>query len=187
MKERVRGDKRRWCSVGLIIERVGGRGEPCWSDRSAELKPSSGLPSCPGDVKASAPEGVKRDAPRMLSTQGCLWNGQHITKVQLLSPELISMIITRARAVWSVPSFSEEIYFCCHFYCNHAEYYLCKHIKMAFLLLPVQQNPCNKHSHLYNAALKCHFSCLALKINLIDWVALVCWPTHALQSANINK
>lgn len=79
MKARVRGDKRRWRLVGLIIERVGGRREPCWSDRSAELKPSSGLPSCPADVNASAPEGEKGDAWRMLTAQGCLWNGQGIT------------------------------------------------------------------------------------------------------------
>lgn len=55
MKGRARGDKRHL--VGLIIERVGGRREPCWSDRSAEPKPSSGLPSFPADVKASAQEG----------------------------------------------------------------------------------------------------------------------------------
>lgn len=79
MKRRVRGDKRRWRLVGLIIERVGGRGEACWSDRSAELKPSSGLLRCPADVKASAPRREKEDALRMLTAQGCLWNGPRIT------------------------------------------------------------------------------------------------------------
>lgn len=79
MEGRVRRDKRCWRLQGLIIERVEGRGEPCWSDRSAELKPSSGLLCCPADVKVSAPEGEQRDAWRMLTAQGCLWNGQRVT------------------------------------------------------------------------------------------------------------
>lgn len=61
--------------VGLLTERVGGRTEPCRSDRPAELKPSSDLLSCPADVKVSAPgwgrvEGG--DAWRMLTAQVCL-------------------------------------------------------------------------------------------------------------------
>ncbi len=86
MKGRVRGDKRRWRWWGLIIERVGGRTEPCWSDRSAELKISSGLPSCPADVKASAPEGWKGDARRMLTARGCLWNGRGVTASSTFFP-----------------------------------------------------------------------------------------------------
>lgn len=102
MKGRVRGDKRRRRRWGLIIECVGGRGEPCRSDRSAELKPSSGLLSCPTDVKASARGEEKGDARRMLTAQGCLWNGQGTTASSTsLPPELISMIITRAKALWS--------------------------------------------------------------------------------------
>lgn len=73
-KNEVKSEKRQdtLMLVGLIIERVGGRREPCWSDRSAELKPSSGSLSCPTDVKVSAPEAEKGDVWRMLTAQGCL-------------------------------------------------------------------------------------------------------------------
>lgn len=74
--------------VGLIIERVGGRREPCWSDRSAELKPSSDSLSCPADVKVSAPEAEKGDAWRMLTAQGCLLNGQGITASSTSFPQV---------------------------------------------------------------------------------------------------
>lgn len=58
-----REDTRYTDMVGLIIERVGGSGEHCWSDGSAELKPSSGSLSCPADVKVSASGGEKQETP----------------------------------------------------------------------------------------------------------------------------
>lgn len=165
MKERVRGDTRRRRSVGLIIERVQGRREPCWSDGSAELKPSSGLPSCPADVKASAPQGEKGDAQWMLTAQGCLWNGQRVTASSTSFPWVNIYDNHKGKSsVISETHLSKEILVRC-FYCYHAEYNLCKHIKMIFSLLPLQQNLGSKTSHLKNplndVVYKSHISCLA--------------------------